>query len=106
MGNVSHLLFRNLEGDGRAYSAPIADGRYSVEVETGKMRVEITASRIVPGKFSYAKGEKDPVGEKYIPARYNSRSELDEKFPYRSRGSNPYRESGTNAPFSFPAPCA
>lgn len=71
------ILFRAMEGDQRAFSSPITEGRYAVETLPGTMRVEITASRIVPGKFDTSNpGEKVPVGEMYIPARYNAKSEL------------------------------
>jgi hypothetical protein len=71
------ILFRAVGGDPRAFSAEIKDGLYQLEAFSGKMTVEITASRPVPGKFDESNpGEKVPVGEMYIPARYNSRTEL------------------------------
>ena len=73
------ILFRNTGADGKAYSGPITDGAYAVECEPGTMRVEIIASRVIPGKFK--KGENNepdpiPVAEMYIPAKYNSNSTL------------------------------
>jgi hypothetical protein len=48
-----------------------------MEAAVGKVRVEVIASRPVPGKFDESNpGEKVPVGEMYIPAKYNSQSEL------------------------------
>ncbi len=70
------ITFRMLDGEGRVYSAPIANGSFTIESLPGKMRVEIIASRLIPGKFDHSNGEPTPVGEMYIPARYNSRSEL------------------------------
>ncbi|NLF71159.1 MAG: hypothetical protein GX575_19180 [Candidatus Anammoximicrobium sp.] len=71
------ILFRGTGSDPRAFSAEIKNGQYQMEALAGKMRVEITASRPVPGKFDESNpGEKVPVGEMYIPARYNSQSEL------------------------------
>lgn len=73
------ILFRNTEGDQKAYSGAITDGTYQLECEPGKMRVEVTASRIIPGKFKKGEnGEPEPVpvGEMYIPAKYNSNSTL------------------------------
>ncbi len=71
------ILFRHLGGDGRGYSAEIVDGGYEAEVEAGPMLVEITASRVVPGKFTEVNpGEKDPVYEMYIPKQYNKESTL------------------------------
>lgn len=76
------ILFRLVDGDQRAFSAPIADGLYTVDTLPGKMRVEIVASRIVPGKFDTSNpGQKVPVGEMYIPARYNAKSELTAEVP-------------------------
>ena len=51
----------------------IKDGKYSFKAREGKNRVEVTASRPVPGK-------KGPMGEdafkSYIPTKYNQKSEL------------------------------
>lgn len=71
------ILFRST--DGRAYSGPITNGEYEVMCEPGKMRVEIIASRVIPGKFVKGEnGEKEPIpaAEMYIPAKYNSASTL------------------------------
>jgi len=71
------IQFRTLQGDQKAYAAPILDGKYEARVETGPASVEIRASRIIEGKFVEANpGEMDPVGEMYIPDKYNSRTEL------------------------------
>ncbi|MDY3552129.1 hypothetical protein R5W24_001209 [Gemmata sp. JC717] len=73
------ILFRNTGGDQKAYSGAIADGTYQLECEPGQMRVEVTASRVIPGKFKKGEnGEPDPipVAEMYIPAKYNSNSTL------------------------------
>lgn len=88
------ILFRNT-GDGRAYSAPIADGAYEVMCEAGQMRVEIIASRVIPGKFK--KGENNepepiPVAEMYIPTKYNSASTLTAEV----------KTSSTEIPFDLP----
>lgn len=73
------ILFRNTGADGKAYSAPITDGAYELMCEPGKMRVEVIASRVIPGKFKKGEnGEPEPipVAEMYIPAKYNSNSTL------------------------------
>lgn len=71
------IQFRKTEGDQRAFSAEIKDGQYQMEALPGKVQVEVTASRPVPGKFDESNpGEKVPIGEMYIPARYNSQTEL------------------------------
>lgn len=72
------ILFRRLEGDGRGYSGEITNGGYELQAEAGKMRVEITASRAIPGKFTEVNpGEKDPVFEMYVPKVYNAESTLE-----------------------------
>lgn len=71
------ILFRETGGPQRAFSAEITNGKYATETSTGAMRVEVIASRLVPGKFDESNpGEKVPMGEMYIPEKYNSRSEL------------------------------
>lgn len=71
------IQFRALEGDQKAYASPIVEGKYEARVEPGPASVEVRASRIVEGKFDESNpGEKVPVGEMYIPEKYNSRTEL------------------------------
>jgi hypothetical protein len=51
----------------------IKDGKYTLKVKEGKNKVQIFASRAVPGK-------KGPMGEdlveQYIPEKYNDKTEL------------------------------
>lgn len=70
------ILFRRADGDQKAFAAEIADGAYRLAAEPGQMKVEILASRIVPGKFDTSNGGPEPVGEMYIPKQYNSESVL------------------------------
>lgn len=71
------VLFRAAEGDQRGFSGAIQNGNYELKATAGKMKVQITATRLIPGKFEELNpGEKSPVGEMYIPARYNTLSEL------------------------------
>src|SRR5262245_53671875 len=70
------ILFRSEEGEKRAYAGEITNGSYSVACAAGKMRVEITASRLIAGKFDTTNGTKEPVGVMFIPAKYNSQSTL------------------------------
>lgn len=71
------IQFRALEGDQKAYAAPILEGKYEARVEPGPASVEVRASRIIEGKFVESNpGEFDPVGEMYIPEKYNSRTTL------------------------------
>lgn len=71
------ILLRKKSGDGKAFSAPIKHGSYSVMSEAGPMSVEITASRIIPGKFDNSNGTPEPVGEMYIPRQYNAATTLE-----------------------------
>jgi hypothetical protein len=53
--------------------AKIKDGKYELKAKEGKYRVEIRATREVPGR----KGPMgEPAIEEYIPGMYNSNSSL------------------------------
>lgn len=56
-----------------AEAGKIKDGKYSLKARDGKNKVEIRATRLVPGK-------KGPMGEDaiedYIPEKYNIKTEL------------------------------
>jgi hypothetical protein len=65
------------EGPGRGGGGPITKGRYSISVQAGKNRVEITASKPVPlprGEVGM-NGQKEEVRQ-YLPTRYNVETEL------------------------------
>jgi hypothetical protein len=77
-----YIQFRPIEGArGPTAGAEIAEGRYRIAesqgLPAGKYRVEITASkktgRTLPNDFG---GGTAPVFEQYLPARFNSASEL------------------------------
>lgn len=71
------IQFRALNDGQQAYAGMIDDGEYAVRVAPGPAAVEIRASRLIPGKYDESNpGEREPVGEMYIPERYNSRTEL------------------------------
>lgn len=70
------ITFKMGGQSGRAYSAEIKDGEYVAQVEDGSAVVEITASRVVPGKFDTTNGTKEPFQESYIPAKYNRSTKL------------------------------
>ena len=74
---TGRILFKPKDGSG-SFSAEITDGEYSLETAPGQMTVEITASRIIPGKFTSASPDEEPqpVGEMYIPETYNSKTNL------------------------------
>lgn len=64
--------------DGRAFGGEIKNGRYQLQSEPGTMKVKIVASRPAPGKFdtSNPDDEPQPVGEMYIPGKYNDTTTL------------------------------
>lgn len=70
------ILFRQIDGDERAFATDIVNGAYQLESLPGSTRVEIRASRILPNKFDMTNGTPEPVGQMYIPKRYNKESEL------------------------------
>jgi hypothetical protein len=78
------IIFRSTDPAEHAYAGKIQDGSFSLSATPGTKRVEITASRVVEGKFVEDNpGEKTPVRESYIPAKYNTDSELTIEIPSR-----------------------
>ncbi|VTR97162.1 hypothetical protein [Tuwongella immobilis] len=78
------ILFRNTEADGKGYSGPISQGKYQVECEAGKMRVEIEAYKVLPGKFDTSNGEKTPIRKMFVPAKYNASTTLNANVPEKT----------------------
>lgn len=70
------ILFRKKGEPGVAFAAPILHGAYEARCAPGEMMVEITASRLIPGKYDRSNGTPEPVGEMYIPKRYNTATTL------------------------------
>lgn len=71
------IAFRDPAGQVPSAGAEITNGSYSLESQPGNMQVEITARREVPGKFEESNpGEKVPLLEQYIPAQFNTNTEL------------------------------
>ena len=66
------IMFVEEDGSIAPDAGKIVNGKYDMQVKGGKKRVEIRASKEVPG----AKGLMGPALEDYIPSRYNSRTEL------------------------------
>ncbi|QDT53697.1 hypothetical protein Pan44_17200 [Caulifigura coniformis] len=83
------IVFRRAS-DQMAYGGKIVGGKYEIETEPGEMKVEITARREVPGKFTTVNVVKEPVTEMYIPKQYNTNTELTAKI-----------ELGPTAPIDF-----
>jgi hypothetical protein len=90
------IYFMPVDPNVAADAGKITAGEFRFEAREGKMRVEIRASREVPGK-------KSPMGnirkEEYIPARYNRETILEADvqpngknvytFELKSGGHNP-----------------
>ena len=68
------ILFITPDGTRGPDPAKVLGGKYELKTTEGKKRVEISASKIRPGGARGAGGE--PVPEEYVPARYNTQSEL------------------------------
>lgn len=65
----------------------ITDGQFTIKSQPGRKQVEITAHRET-GEFDESNpGEKIPLREQYIPARYNSETTLEEEV---QAGSNQF----------------
>jgi hypothetical protein len=84
------ILFRKVGDGDRAYGGEITNGNYSFTSEPGKVKVEITASRIIPGKFDNSNGTPEPVGEMYIPKQYNSKTTLEAEVKPSSDNTVPF----------------
>ncbi len=77
-----YICLTPMEGTpGPTAGGPIVDGRFTIAAEkgpfAGKFRAEVTASR--PGKrmvFDPETGQNVAAREQFIPAKYNSQSEL------------------------------
>jgi hypothetical protein len=68
------ILFITPDGTRGPDPAKVVGGKYELKTTEGRKRVEISASKIRPGGARGAGGE--PVPEEYVPARYNTQSEL------------------------------
>ena len=62
----------------------IKEGKYALQAREGKKRVEIRASKVLPGGAKGAGGE--PVPEEYLPRKFNSESTLSAEV--KSSGEN------------------
>lgn len=62
----------------------IKDGKYTLKAREGKKRVEIRASKVLPGGAKGAGGE--PVPEEFLPRKYNDDSTLSAEV--KSKGEN------------------
>jgi hypothetical protein len=68
------VIFYPLDSDRDAEVASVRDGKYALEMTSGRKKVEITANReIVPKRLGPMGG---PDMEQFIPPEYNKKTEL------------------------------
>ena len=70
-----NIIFDPLDRETRPEGAKIIDGKYELRIGAGKMKVQIFASREIPGKID--KDMNNPVLEHYIPPEFNRRTTLE-----------------------------
>jgi hypothetical protein len=88
------IYFYPLDPNVRADAGKIKHGRFAFRTTAGAKRVEIVASRLVPGKRTPMGG---PVREQFLPPRYNTATTLtadvsptgDNHFPYALQSDPP-----------------
>ena len=85
---TGRIVFVQKGSDSRSFSSTIENGDFKIETQGGPMRVEIRASRPVAGKTNDDNppppgqaATEEVAGEMFIPAKYNSQSELEVKVP-------------------------
>jgi hypothetical protein len=78
-----------------------ADGTYRVEILPGRYRVEVTSSRVVGRRKTYADIPDSPledVLEEVVPSHYNTASTLTQDFDLDSKVVNFDLTTGPSAP--------
>ena len=78
------IIFEPVDGSIIPSAGKIVDGKYRMRVTAGWQRVQIHASREVPGKIDPVM--HSPVREDFIPERYNAKTTL--KVEVREGGDN------------------
>jgi hypothetical protein len=68
------IIFTPVDAKMGPEAGKIKDGKYELKSQQGKMKVQITASKILPGAPKGAMGED--VATQYIPTKYNDQSTL------------------------------
>jgi len=73
------IKFMPADGQASITGGMIENGRYSVRVPVGKMKVAITVPKVVGKKKVYntPTSPEMPVTAERLPARYNDKTELD-----------------------------
>ena len=78
--SAGDIIFLPNDPTQTATGGTITDGKYSVKALAGEYRVQINASREVPGKKVKGVDGKDvPIFQNYVPKRYNEKTELTAK---------------------------
>jgi len=71
------ILFEPVDGTTSSDGGTIKDGKFSFTSKPGKMKVKIVALREAPGPpLKGAMGEPLPNTQQYLPAKYNTATEL------------------------------
>jgi hypothetical protein len=72
------IRFVPVDGTSQPASTPVTDGKYSVPVSTGEMRVEISANRVIGKRKMYDTPDSPTVDEveELVPPRFNVQSQL------------------------------
>jgi hypothetical protein len=70
-----NIIFNPLERETRPEGAKIVDGKYTLRIGAGKTKVQVFASREVPGKID--RDMNAPVLEHYIPPEFNRQTTLE-----------------------------
>jgi hypothetical protein len=66
------IVFESDSGGPGVFSSGIVAGKYELQAKVGKKKVIISAYRTRPG----TENEPQPAIDEYIPARYNTKTEL------------------------------
>lgn len=73
---TGELVIRTTDGK-HAAGSTIDNGKFKFDAPAGMSIIEVTSTRDVPGEFREENpGEKVPVKEQFIPAKYNTESTL------------------------------
>lgn len=71
------IIFESVDGQTGSAAGSIERGQFSCRAVAGQKRVKVIAVREVPGKFDESNpGERVPLKEMYIPAKYSAQTEL------------------------------
>jgi hypothetical protein len=76
------IVFIPPEPTGLSTAARITNGVYTMDATPGEKKVEIRATRVVPGKANTDNpGSTEPAMEMFIPTKYNTETTLKQTVP-------------------------